>query len=502
MHMKEFALFGAAGMLRVVCSCVLCWPLVAWSATVNRSAAGDKVAALPGLADRARMGAHRSARVDGICKLAEMVDQLVVNGKTKVADVLAGSKESRVAVTALLASASEQGRARYLSSGACEVTVRISTRRLIGVLKDMAGRHGAGAGIKPIAFERMMAGQGGQGGGYLTARGLAKASPGRERWESDMPFSPIKAGVGIAEASYMYDRPKAFWAKYCTGLGRAVAIGRARQDGLRRMARKLEKLHLSRAVTVGGMIAASDRPDTDPGEFLNAARCTGIRYHDDDLIVELRMEADLKAVRRAMKNWAMIHCQDARVLAERIGRLAPSRGAGSIIAIGMGVPPANSLRRAPAEVTSVVKLADSPPTWATGTIRAVGRCEPKWLTRPAQPPRTDQPPRPDQPPRTGSGDGTTPGMADHVAARLDAIRKLAASAGGLDLAANTKVIDLAGGDRRDARSLLTFFQTARPVPDSPSLAGDGTVQVELELDLKPLWNLVVQSVKAGRLTVR
>lgn len=77
------------------------------------------------------------------------------------------------------------------------------------------------------------------------------------------------------------------------------------------------------------------------------------------------------------------------------------------------------------------------------------------------------------------------------AAELDAKRKLAEQLDGLVIASETSVKDFVAMDDQIRTSMLTFMQGARRVNGSEKLAEDGTASVTVEIDVQPLWNMVL-----------
>ena len=87
-------------------------------------------------------------------------------------------------------------------------------------------------------------------------------------------------------------------------------------------------------------------------------------------------------------------------------------------------------------------------------------------------------------------------------AELDARRKLAEKLDGLMISSKTSVADFVAMNDEIETSMLTFQQGAHRVTGSEKVMEDGTVEVTVEIDLKPLTNMILYYEKKLSLTVR
>jgi len=476
--------------------------VVVFSAAVGRSL-GEQ-AEVEAVA-RLRAMALRSARVDAVAKLQAQVRDLPVTDRTRVGDLLDECPPMHAGLTAFLAGAREASRPAYQASGACEAAVKVSTRHLVAELQELLRRHYTGRKARPTDFEGMAA--------RLNAPELAATGQGRpvkESWEIDLPFSPVEAESDLADRRHMLAGSREFWEKHCTGSDRAVALGRARTDAQRRLAEQVRSLPLAPAylppaypppayylpdastepgsqpgtaagtadLTVADLIAASDRPGTDPAEFL-AARCTGVRYRCEDLIVEVKAQAALKDIYSALATWAARHYKGDWVTSGQLDQAAGKAGDRVLTAVGLGSPPVESVKDPTPEIVAVLRLAGQTPPWATGAIRAVGTGE-----------------------AAGPAGASAPATEARAGAESDAVRKLARRLCDLRLTANTTVFDLARQDAAFARGLAMVQQSGRIVEGSPKAGPEAAAQVEVELDLGPLWDLVIYCVRTEGLVIK
>jgi hypothetical protein len=87
-------------------------------------------------------------------------------------------------------------------------------------------------------------------------------------------------------------------------------------------------------------------------------------------------------------------------------------------------------------------------------------------------------------------------------AEVEGRRKLAEEINGLMITSNTSVQDFVAMDDQIRTSMLTFQQGVRRVPDSERVLPDGTVEVTVEVELAPLWNMVLYYQDKLHLTIK
>ncbi len=76
-------------------------------------------------------------------------------------------------------------------------------------------------------------------------------------------------------------------------------------------------------------------------------------------------------------------------------------------------------------------------------------------------------------------------------AELDARRKLSERLNGLTITSQTSVADFVAQDDRIRTAMLAYQQGGHVVDGARKLLEDGTAKVTVEIELKPLWNMVL-----------
>ena len=140
----------------------------------------------------------------------------------------------------------------------------------------------------------------------------------------------------------------------------------------------------------------------------------------------------------------------------------------------MGVPPTKYLQPS---VTAVEKA-----------VMAIAAQAPGWVTQPAQ----------EKGQAALNREDPNAAQAKLMAwrgAELDGRRKLAERLSGLMITSNTSVRDFIAANDEIRTSMLAFQQGAYVVDGSKQLAEDGTAQVVVEIELKPLWRMVLHFQK-------
>jgi len=408
--------------------------------------------------------ARRAARVDAIRKIAERIKGLTITGQTTVRDFVTESDVIGASLMAFLNGMREK-KVTYMEDDTCEVVMEVTLREVIVNLKQIHKRYYKGDKVKIVDFEKML----------LThkdkiIRETGTGAPRSEEWEKQAELSLITEEAPVASLLHMSPEAKAFWMKFCQPRGRLMAVRAARVDGLRRLAERIKGVFVTSETTVRDFVAESDQVDVNMETFIAGARETRIRYHANELIVEVEMSVKLRTVYASLRAWGQTHYKGDKVKIVRLEKLALTAKDKMIRETGMGVPPERYLNNPPAEVVSVVKMiAGGPPAWTSRKLRAVGNA---------------------------AVDTTNQNVAQaklmaYRAAELDGRRKLAEQINGLMITSNTSVVDFAAQNDQIDTAMLTFQQGAHVVEGSQKLAEDGTAQVTVELDLKPLWKLIL-----------
>ncbi len=88
------------------------------------------------------------------------------------------------------------------------------------------------------------------------------------------------------------------------------------------------------------------------------------------------------------------------------------------------------------------------------------------------------------------------------AAELDARRKLAEQLDGLMITSSTTVRDFITENDEIETSMLAFQQGAHELEKFRKVMEDGTVQTTVEINLRPLWNMIIFYQKKLQITIQ
>jgi hypothetical protein len=408
--------------------------------------------------------AYRAARVDAIRNLAEQINGLMISAETTVKDFVTESDEINTEMVAFINGMREKGKPKYMEDGTCEVVMEVTVREVIANLKKAYTANYKGNKVHVNDFEKMEITYKDK---ILTARGMG--APRSEEWEKGTDGMVTVTEETLTSISHMSSEAKAFWMKYCKPQGRLMAIRAARVDGLRRLAERIAGVRIDSQTTVRDFVAESDDINVDMRAFIQGARETGIYYHPDELIVEVEMTVTLRTVYASLKSWGQTHYKGNKVMIEKIEKLTISSEDKEITETGMGVPPEKYLTDAPVEMIAVSNFGANAPDWASQTLRAVGHAA------------ID----------TENSNAAQAKLMAFRGAELDARRKLAEELTGLMITSETSVRDFVTENDQIRTAMLTYQQGASVVDGSEKVMEDGTVEVTVEIDLRPFWDLIV-----------
>jgi hypothetical protein len=403
--------------------------------------------------------AYRAARVDGMRKLAERINGLAITSQTSVKDFVAESDQIETAMQAFLLGASEAGRPTYVEDGTCEVTMQVSLEEVVVTLKRLHQQHYKGNKIAVTDIEKMTVTS-----NVKVIKAVGMGAP-RPELEADI-IVPVEEGT-LSSISYLSGTGKAYWLAHCSGRGRLMAVRAARVEGFRRLGERIQGVMISSTTSVRDFVAESDQIDVSMAAFIRGARETGIVYHADELIVEVEMSVTLREVLVSLKRWAQQHYKGNQVIIQQMEKRIVEVKEREIRETGMGVPPEKYLVKATAVETVAIQVTQASMKWPL-TIRAKGN-------------------------GALDTDGRSAAQAKllaYRAAELDARRKLAEKLDGLMISSSTSVRDFVAENDEIETSMLTFQQGAYVVSGSQKLLEDGTAEVTVEIELKPLVSMV------------
>lgn len=404
-------------------------------------------------ADQAARWAHLAARADAAARLVRQVGNLKITAQTTVADVAAASETVAAVLRALAAGAPDKGEPRVMGDGSCEVFMEIGLDEVAAALRHVLAAGAAGGVVQAGDLEKLAE--------VNSVKVLGAAGIGAPLPELLCPAAVPVRGGDYAGDSKLTGPARALWKKLPRG--RLEAVQAARMDARRRLGDRVKVVHLGADLTVGDLVAEAGRRGVRVDRFLRGARETAVCYHEDILVVEVRMSLSLRKVYMDLKGWAQGDLPAGRERLRLLEELIVKSKDTLIPAAGVATPPAKYVPGAGAGFGALAALVAEAPPWFTQKLRATA----------------------------GVAGGTE---AARRMARLDARRELAARVEALRINSRTVVRDLAAGDEfRDA--LATFLQSARIVETAGEPAGRPASRpagpVTMAVDLRPLWNLIL-----------
>jgi len=436
-------------MILVACAAVLAGGL-AWA---------DDAVSLQHQAQQ-KLLAYRAARADGIRKLAERIKGLNITSETTVADFVAESDRIDTAMTAFLTGLREKGDPKYYDDGTCEVVMEVTIETVIMDLKSIHDHYYHGDAIKIDDFDEMT----------LTNERKVLTETGMGVMPEEEKMVDVDSDVGSVDSrAYLVGPAGDFWDAHCTARGRLMAVRAARVDGIRRLAERIGGVVIDSETTVRDFVAESDYIDLATNTFLRGVRETRVRYHDNELIVEVEVEVTLRDVLVSVLAWVETEMDEGDVRIEALEEVIVETRDRVLSETGMGVPPEKYLKGDTEEVIGVIGMVSAPPDWVHDIHRAVGMAA------------IDE----------DMDNEAQARLMAYRAAELDARRKLAEELGGLLIESDTTVQDFVTQNDTIRTRMLAFMQGAHVLDASKKVLSDGSVEITVEIDLYPLWRLIV-----------
>ena len=456
-------------MSRMMKGCLVALALglaVVWTVPALGDPVADKRAA------QNKLLAARAARADGIRKLAERIRGLFITSETKVEDFVTTSDTIQTAMTAFLTGVREKDKPKWMEDGTCEVVMEVTLKEVIVSLQQMCSKYYKGDKFKVQDFEKM------EVTNKLTVITETGMGAPRPELEEDAML-PVKEGE-LMSLTNLSGAAKEYWLARVTGQGRLMAVRAARVDGLRRLGERIAGVFITSTTTVKDFVAESDQINVDMAAFIRGAREVGISYHADELIVEVEMEVTLRELLMSLKSWGAAHYKGDKVKITQFDQLIIEAKDKIIKETGMGVPPEKYLKGVEAGEQVALNMAAAAPGWVTQTVRATGNA-------------------------AVDAENANKAQAKLMAfrgAELDARRKLAEQLDGLMITSNTSVKDFVTANDEIRTSMLTFQQGGHVVEGSQKLLEDGTAEAIVEIDLKPLWNMIMYYEKKMSIKIK
>ena len=413
--------------------------------------------------------AYRAARADGIRKLAERIKGLRITSETTVRDFVTESDDVRTAMDAFLAGVREEGKPVYQADGTCQLTVAVPLETVVVSLEQIHNRYYKGSKVKIDDFKKMTVSN-----EVKILREVGQGAPRLEFEDAELVVTTEGQPIRVP------DKAMKFWMAHCLPQGRLMAERAARVDGMRRLAERIKGVFISSRTTVKDFVAESDDVNVRMDTFLRGSREVGVRYHDNELIVEVEMQVKLRTVYASLKSWASAHYKGDRLNLQKLEELSVEAKDEIIREIGMGVPPEKYMRNATPEIRTTSALAAGAPDWISKAMKAFGFSA------------LD----------TEKRNEAQAKLMAFRAAELDARRKLAEQINGLRISSSTTVKDFVAASDEVGTAMLAFQQGARVLEESRKVKPDGTAEVIVEIELKPLWNSIISYTSRLKIEIK
>ncbi len=403
--------------------------------------------------------AYRAARADAIRKLAERINGLAISSNTTVKDFVTESDTIQTAMKSFLSGMKETDKEWDLD-GTCTVTMEVKLSQLVGTLKKFHKELYKGDKIKIKHLEELTVHN-----KITVIKETGSGAPREEFVEEPL----VEVNGGNMKLSKLSADARTFWMARCSARGRLMAERAARVVAMRRLAERIKGVHIASKTTVRDFVTESDEIAMGMRTFLRGAKEVGMRYHDDELIVEVEMAVKLRTVLAQLKSLTQTHLKGDTMKVRQIEQAMLTVKDQIITETGFGCPPQKYLKSAVTVVEQqTIAVASDVPTWATTSLSATG-----------------------QGALSDNADSTAQAkLMAYRAAELDARRKLAERINGLAITSHTTVRDFVTEDDQIETAMLTYQQGIRVVESSKSIE-DGIATVRVEVDAKPLWNMII-----------
>jgi len=423
--------------------------------------------------------AARAARADAMRKLGERIQGLFITSETHVKDFITQSDTIKTAMSAWLSGMKEVNPPKWNEDGTAEVTLEITMEEVIVNLEQISERYQKGGKFVAKDFEQMTV--------TNKEKKLTETGMGAPRALEDPGTTvPFQAGTSVDSASYMSEKAKLWWMGPVQADGtrsggnvlpneRLMAARAARVDGLRRLGERLSGVFINSKTTVKDFITQSDDINVKMATFMVGARETGVRYHDDEPIVEVDMEITMTSIFASLKSWGEAHYKGDKVNLKSVEELTISSKDTVFKETGMGV----AKTKVGVAVSVATAVAAAAPGWISETMSVTGNAAIDTNRDPAQ----------------GK-------LMAFRGAELDARRKLSEQISGLMITSKTSVKDFVTESDVIRTHMMDFQVGAHVVDGSQKVMEDKTVEVKVEIELRPLWNMFMYYSKTEKLTIK
>jgi len=435
----------------VLCAAVLC----GWTAALP---AQDSVSEAKKAQNK--LLAYRAARADGIRKLAERIKGLQITSETTVKDFVTENDQIQTALFTYLSGMEETSKPQYADDGACTVKMKITLAEVITDLKKIHNACYKGGKYKVEDFEKMTVTNTVK---EIEETGMGAPRPDKPEYETTV----VKEGDSFETVG----RIPPYWKEHCNAQGRLLALRAARVDGMRRLAERIKGTMIQSNTVVKDFVTEADFINMAMKTFLVGAKEVGVRYHPDELIVEVDMQVKLRTVYANIESYVEEKYKGDSAKIKSFQEITTRAEDTLIKETGMGVP-----RVGFTGVDAPPALPEMP-GWAGETIRMTGNAA-----------------------VDASMDNKAQAkLMAFRGAELDARRKIAEKLNGLVIEGKTTVQDFITQSDDIRTQMLAYQQGAHVVDGSQKLADDGTATVTVEIELRPLWDRVVEWRKSVKI---
>lgn len=331
--------------------------LIACAACVGAAAASQSQEGV--LDAQKKLLAKRAAEADAYRKLAECVYGLQLNSRTLVRDFVAESDDIRSAVDAFIRGI-RLGEPTWYADGSCEVPAEVTVAKVVETLREVHQRHYRGDDLKTADFESVT---------RRTEKSVIKVvgmGAPREDLPPDLPEG-VAEQLGAPPRALNPAPPPIpdLWLRVGPQ-ARLMAIRAARVDAMRRLAERIKGLRLTSKTQVRDFVAESDVITTDLQADLVGAQEVGTYLHGNEPIAEVTLRVPTEQVITTIKRLHSRHYKGDDVKGMDIENVVKSVVKKDFEATGMGVPPAEYLRRYQQSASIAA------PDWTANVIEAQG----------------------------------------------------------------------------------------------------------------------------------
>lgn len=411
---------------------------------------------------RSKLLAAAVAGADALQNMAEHVKGLRINAEFAVRDLAAESSQVATALDAFLKRACRLGKPQFGPNGTCQVTIEMPFEAVVSELKTIHKSHYRGDKIVAGDFDDMHKHNKVEA---LRAKGAGVPPP-------ELIAGPVVVPAAGEDKAGLLDADKAtqaFWTKHCTPHGRLMAETAARVHAMRKLTKRLKALPIRRNLHMRDLTAESAEITAELEAFIRRMREAGRRYHRSELVVEVILQIKLRTFYQTLMGWTKAHLAGDRAKVRALEEAILEDQLKVVRATGMGVPPVKYLTKgAGPEVLKTTSFAAKAPPWATDTLRARGA---------AQAP--------------AGVDDDKARAAAMLAAERKAKAKLAILIDELPITRKTTVGALAAIKDEIAANIDILRRCARLAESTRTWSPDGTAGVNVEIELEPLWRMIL-----------